>query len=437
MPPKRKADGNPSSDDIGATNLHDAARDGDLIQVQRLVTENPARLEEKFMWGRTAFQVAARNGRLAVVKWLHQNGASLAERDDAGVTEHTPLHLAAMGGHLSTVEFLVVECGLSIAEKTCKQAKRRTALLVTAMGGPPSLSSCHASDDMTPEELVAAATSAEAGRVAVIKWLLSNGSDIGERDSEQKTALHLAAMSGFTPAVEFLIREGGASIADGDFRGTTALLLAVANGRVSTIHWLMAQGGAIVANTATKGGEDYTLTVWDVALRVLKSSLVKMENAIDPALEYSMELSVILKLCEFATPPRDIDQLLSFFSSDINIHDKARYSIAARAWRDSRLGAWQAKWRGALMLDTLPPPLMELVAEYRGPPLLGDMMAGGLGSNPMFLPDEGDENEGEEYERSESEDEDMLAMYGIPRGSLLQRVPGVEHFSEDSYFKQL
>jgi hypothetical protein len=33
MPPKRKADGNPQGDDIGATNLHDAARDGDLIEV--------------------------------------------------------------------------------------------------------------------------------------------------------------------------------------------------------------------------------------------------------------------------------------------------------------------------------------------------------------------------------------------------------------------
>jgi ankyrin repeat protein len=100
---------------VGVTQLHDAARDGDLSEVQRLVSEQPIRLRTRFMWGRTALLVAARNGRLAVVKWLLSNGASLEEQDEV---HNTSLHLAAMGGSFATVKWLVVDCGVSVTART-------------------------------------------------------------------------------------------------------------------------------------------------------------------------------------------------------------------------------------------------------------------------------------------------------------------------------
>jgi ankyrin repeat protein len=47
-----------------------AARDGDLAEVQRLIGQNPALLNSKLRGGRTPLMLASEGGHVRVVQWL-------------------------------------------------------------------------------------------------------------------------------------------------------------------------------------------------------------------------------------------------------------------------------------------------------------------------------------------------------------------------------
>ena len=74
--------------------LHDAAREGSLQDVERLLSGG-ADVNESNEYGETPLHLAARCGSLEVVKFLLENGASgdIAARDEDG---RTPLHDGAI-----------------------------------------------------------------------------------------------------------------------------------------------------------------------------------------------------------------------------------------------------------------------------------------------------------------------------------------------------
>jgi hypothetical protein len=221
-----------------------------------------------------------------------------------------------------------------------------------------------------------------------MKFLLENGSSLAERDSSQKSALHLAAISGHLLAIPWLLGIG-LSITDIDASGRTALLLAVESKKVQAIHFLLNECGASTAETDGNGW-----TAWTIAL----DGLAADEEVLEPE-----TLLVILALCEHAAPPRHLDRLLRY--EHIAPDAAKQYDLARRAWRDSRLDAWQASWFHALVLNLLPPVLLGLVSEYRGIPLLSDMLLGGLGGDPMFYVEEDDDDMDEGSEGDEGDDE--------------------------------
>jgi hypothetical protein len=57
-----------------------------------------------------------------------------------------------------------------------------------------------------------------------------------------------------------------------------------------------------------------------------------------------------------------LDQLLTYDDGRIDPDFAKEFDFARRAWRDSRLDAWQASWFKALVLDLLPPVLLGLVS---------------------------------------------------------------------------
>jgi hypothetical protein len=236
----------------------------------------------------------------------------------------------------------------------------------------------------------AADATADAGRLPVMQFLLENGSSLAERDSSQKSALRLAAMSRYLPGFHWLLGNG-LSITDIDTSGRTALLLAVYSSEVQAIHLLLDECGASTAETDERG-----CTVWSIAFAVLESCLELAEPE---------TLSVILALCKHAAPPIYLDQHLMSENEHIAPDAAKQYDLARRAWRDSRLDVWQASWFNALVLNLLPPVLLGLVSEYRGIPLLSDVLLGGLGGDPMFYVEEDDDDRDEGSEGDEGDGE--------------------------------
>ena len=77
--------------------LHDAARKGDLVTVQRLLRDGSVAVDARDSNGITTLHLAAAHGHLNVVLWLlKEGGASMEEKNNDG---STALHYAANWGH--------------------------------------------------------------------------------------------------------------------------------------------------------------------------------------------------------------------------------------------------------------------------------------------------------------------------------------------------
>ncbi|CAH8480599.1 unnamed protein product [Schistosoma turkestanicum] len=115
---------------------------------------------------------AAKNGDVDEVKNLINNGAPFTT-DWLGIS---PLHFAAMNGHLSSCEALL-RAGIS------RDARTKV--------------------DRTPLHLAA-----QEGHADIVELLLRNGADLSAKDMLRMTALHWAAERGHTPVVQMLMRFG-------------------------------------------------------------------------------------------------------------------------------------------------------------------------------------------------------------------------------------
>eukprot|EP00954_Amorphochlora_amoebiformis_P023506 1360479-Amorphochlora_amoeboformis.AAC.1 len=78
----------------------------DVAKVRRLITRSKVCVNSKAheMGGWTALVAAARDGLVNIVKFLHQANADIDATNDDG---QTAMILAAEGGHLATVRYLV------------------------------------------------------------------------------------------------------------------------------------------------------------------------------------------------------------------------------------------------------------------------------------------------------------------------------------------
>jgi uncharacterized protein len=86
-----------------AGSLHDAARDGDLEQVRKLIGQG-ADIDERARNAETALMIAALADEAAVAEFLLAQGADVMARNEGGLT---PLHAAAYAGSAEVVQLLL------------------------------------------------------------------------------------------------------------------------------------------------------------------------------------------------------------------------------------------------------------------------------------------------------------------------------------------
>ena len=86
--------------------LHNAAAEGDLEVVRKLIERNGQQVNAQGALNRTPLHQAAMNGKLEVVMYLVEKGADKNMRANSG---ETALHLAVMNGHHGVVEYLLDE----------------------------------------------------------------------------------------------------------------------------------------------------------------------------------------------------------------------------------------------------------------------------------------------------------------------------------------
>ena len=181
-----------------------AALDGDLAEVQRLVEEDPARVNVTGgLFGRTPLLCASYKGHVAVVAYLLDQGAVIDHQNTAG---KTALHLACQLGH-SEVARLLSDRG---ADLTLTGQEGETPFLRACAEGHLDVvlylmrrdpECIHHQNHFGSTALMNAS---HFGHTEVVRVLLQAGADPTLLDEDGDTAMDDARSRGHPDCVELL-----------------------------------------------------------------------------------------------------------------------------------------------------------------------------------------------------------------------------------------
>lgn len=282
------------SDDDGVTPLMAIASQGS-VEGQKFVIENlqkvmsPAQLTEhinKFSYsGGSSVMFAAAGGHTecarelialgadvkaiarATPEYLEKLAQMIAEgkmtNEDPHIDGVTALHVAAQGGHLSTVE-LLLEHGPEMVSVKDDQARTPLSLAIKGNYGEVATALVKAgADPNTPfvddsgvsHDLLFDAIMVENEEFS--KLLIEKGANIYHKDDKKVTTLLQASHRGFTDVVKMLLEKNNGKdgfVDEASEEGVTPLLAASSEGHPEVVAALVAGG----ANVNLKDSDDTT-----------------------------------------------------------------------------------------------------------------------------------------------------------------------------------
>ena len=199
--------------DESARALQDALVDADLNRLKDILADQPTLINKPIAVLKCTPLVAAiEMKRPDIVDYLVSlPGIDLDARGSSG---QTPLHAACAGGEVALARRLL-RCNAKVS--TCDGYS--TPLIAACKHGDPALvkkllkRTSKALLDFRPSGGHTAMTAAiEAGRVPIVKLLLSKGANPNLRSLSGMTPLHHAAKHGHTPIAKLLLRYGAIQV---------------------------------------------------------------------------------------------------------------------------------------------------------------------------------------------------------------------------------
>jgi len=215
-----------AANDLGATPLWTASMNGSAVMVRTLLQAG-ADPNLALLLGETPLMAAARSGNTDVVSQLIEKGANVNAR---GARGQTALMWAVSQQHPEVVRILVAR-GADIHARSDKSGQ--------VMAVPP-----HGKPEYNRMIPFGAETAllfaARVGDLESARLLLAAGANVNDADAWGVSAMVLAAHSGFTEMVEFLLDKGADANAAGP--GFTALHEAIMRRDERMVSALLAHG---------------------------------------------------------------------------------------------------------------------------------------------------------------------------------------------------
>jgi hypothetical protein len=187
--------------------IHEAAMNGDLATVKKLLEQNPALLEARDEdEGVTPLAYAAGFSRMEVLEFLVARGADVNARDPRGVS---PLLLAVYTEQMQALRFLL-DNGADVKAP-----------------GPSGMGPLHFAVKESPE---------------IAGLLIQRKADVGARDDYGNTALILAARAGVQDVVRLLVESGADVNAANPLTGNAPLDVAMLEEHTGVADYLRSKG---------------------------------------------------------------------------------------------------------------------------------------------------------------------------------------------------
>lgn len=237
-------------DEKGANCCHYASRAGRVDVIEYLVQSRQFSPHKRSEVGSTPAHDAAASGKLSTLQWLLKQAKPPLSEDDQDGTGATILHLAARYGHASVVEWILDNTQTDLT--VIKAASGALPLHFAASGGSvdtvqillkesPRSVNMQMMNGATPIYIAA-----QSGQLEVLKLLVQKGGTVKINSYDGMSCLHAAAQSGHLECVKFLVLDQKCNVNERDFDGASPLHYAASLGHIEVVRWLLTQGGAKV-----------------------------------------------------------------------------------------------------------------------------------------------------------------------------------------------
>jgi ankyrin repeat protein/L-ascorbate metabolism protein UlaG (beta-lactamase superfamily) len=180
---------------VCASEIHDAARTGNLDSVKTLLTARPELISAKNDLGHSPLHSATYNGQVAVAEYLLSKGADINALTTSG---STPLHGAAFYNHPEAVKLLIAKG----ANLNVPNVAGYMPLLSAAAAGNTEIvrmlieAGADRSTHLTEGGFDALQVAVYGGHQETAEYLLSQGFDINKVSESGENYFHAVAMSG-------------------------------------------------------------------------------------------------------------------------------------------------------------------------------------------------------------------------------------------------
>ena len=195
-------------DNNGRTILHYACCNGKIELVQFLVDNYPDTLSIRDKSGQSAFLFAGFSGSVDLVKYLISRGCVVNDKSETG---RTVLHHACVKGKLELAQYLLDNYSDMLARR---DNLGQSPFLVTGF----------------------------SGSVELVRYLISQGCDEYDKDSDGYTVLHNACQEGNIELVKYLVDSFPYMATIKDKTGQSPFLVAGFSGSVELVKYLITWG---------------------------------------------------------------------------------------------------------------------------------------------------------------------------------------------------
>lgn len=219
---------------LPATEIHDAAQQGNLDRVRELLGTNAGLVNQKDSgFGRTPLHWAARGIHFGVMRLLLEKGADPGAKDNSGITA---LHSVSARGHKEAAALLLA----AGADINAEDGFGKTPLAYAVTGKHKELIDFLVSNEGIVPVLGEPGRkllhdAAIQGDLALVEWMMAKGIEVSTQNGNGGTLLHSVSEGGLADVADRLIGIGLA-VNTQDRYGFSALHHAARNG-----HWDVAE----------------------------------------------------------------------------------------------------------------------------------------------------------------------------------------------------